>query len=130
MTRRRWCPWVLGGLVLLMVAYVWLRVVIPSTRFIPIECTVVNDSAQTIERVAVTVFHRTYRAEGLAPGGSFSFMFDTAGDDHYHVEAQLASGEQRVADVGYLTTGAVQADRIEIGADEVRIDSALQDLAY
>lgn len=123
MTRRRWCPWVLGGLVLLVLAYAVLRVVVPRTRYIPIECTVVNKSNQTIERVAVTVFHRTYRAEDLAPGGSFTFAFDAAGDDHYHVEIRSAGGFRRTADVGYVTTGTYPKDRIEIGPDEIRYET-------
>jgi hypothetical protein len=90
----------------------------------PIECTVANESPEAIERVTVTVFHRTYSAGGLSPGGSFTFAFDTAGDDHYHVEAQLASGARLVADVGYVTTGTGQKDRIEIAADEVRYTTA------
>jgi hypothetical protein len=123
MTQRRWCPWVLGGLVLFALAYAGLRMVVPGTRYLPIECTVVNGSGEAIERVAVTVFHRTYRAEGLEPGGSFTFAFDAAGDDHYQVEVRSSGGGVRTADVGYVTTGVSPKDRIEIGPDEIRYET-------
>jgi hypothetical protein len=120
MTRFRWCPWGFGALLLLVLGYAVGSFVVPNAPRVPIECTVLNDSGEAIEHVAVTVFHRTYHAEALGPGGSFTFAFDAAGDDHYHVEVRSAGGPMRVADVGYVTTGTYPKDRIEIEPDEIR----------
>lgn len=124
MTGRRWFSRVLSAIGVLALAYAVLSLVVPVGTHPPIECTVANESPEAIERVTVTVFHRTYSARGLSPGGSFTFAFDSAGDDHYHVEAELASDARLVADVGYVTTGMDQKDRIEIGGDEVRYTTA------
>jgi len=123
MTQMRWRPWVLGVIGTVAVAYGVMFLISPAAQVPPVECAVVNETAETLERVAVTVFHRTYRAEGLAPGGSLTFAFDTAGDDHYHVEVQAASGPPRAADVGYVTTGTHPKDRIEIGPDAIRFET-------
>ena len=124
MTGKRWCSRVLSAIGVLALAYMVLNLalhrVLPSTYALPIECTVVNNSTEVLERVAVTVFGHTYGAEGLPPGASFTFTFDAHGDDHYHVVAQPASGNRLVSDVGYVTTGLQLKDRIEIRADEVR----------
>lgn len=108
---------------MLVLGYAVGIVMIPNGPRVPIECTVFNDSGETIEHVEVTVFHRTYRAEALKPGGSFSFAFDAAGDDHYHVDVRFSGGSTRVANVGYVTTGTYPKDRIKIGRDEIRYET-------
>jgi hypothetical protein len=125
MTGKRWCSRVLSAIGALALVYMVLDLalplVFPSAPSAPaIECTVANNSSEVLERVVVSVYHHTYSAEGLPPGASFTFTFN-AGDDHYHVDAQLASGNRLVSDVGYVTTGVRQKDRIEIRADEIRI---------
>lgn len=82
--------------------------------------TVINQSAEPIEALSLTVCEQKLELPNLAPGANSTWAYKVRNDCDYAMSVRFASGRQLNRQLGYVTSGFKYEDELIVtGADVV-----------